>query len=94
MSGQGVYHGHEGLREWFRSWSEAFEDAGYEVERLVDAGDQVVSYSTWRGRGRTSGVEVEWKNHGGVWTIRDGRVVRVVWFGTGAEALEAVGLRE
>jgi hypothetical protein len=27
-----------------------------------------------------------------VWTIRDGRVIRLVWFPTLAEALEAAGL--
>jgi ketosteroid isomerase-like protein len=31
---------------------------------------------------------------GGVWTIRDGKVCRVVWYPTRAEALEAVGLSE
>ena len=29
-----------------------------------------------------------------VWTVRDGKIVRVAWFETRAEALEAAGLRE
>lgn len=29
-----------------------------------------------------------------LWTIRDGKVVRVVWYPTRAQALEAAGLRE
>ena len=29
-----------------------------------------------------------------VWTIRNGKVVRVVWFPTREEALEAAGLSE
>lgn len=90
--GHGLYHGHEGVREWFRNWYEALEDFRYEIEELIEAGDQVISVSTWRGRGRASGIEVEWKHHAGVWTIRDGKVVRVVWFPTPIEALEAAGL--
>jgi len=30
----------------------------------------------------------------GVWTIHDGKIIRVVWFPTRPEALEAAGLRE
>jgi hypothetical protein len=30
----------------------------------------------------------------GVWTLRNGKVIRAVWFRTRAEALEAVGLGE
>jgi ketosteroid isomerase-like protein len=29
-----------------------------------------------------------------IWTIRDGKIVRVVWFGRRDEALEAAGLSE
>ena len=43
-------------------------------------------------RGRSSGLEVEWKNQAGVWSFRQGRVVKVVWFTSLAEALETVGL--
>ena len=32
--------------------------------------------------------------HYGVWTIRDGKVIRVEWFRQRAEALEAAGLSE
>ena len=63
-------------------------------EELIDAGKQVVSVSTMRGRGRASGAEVTSRRYSGVWTIREGRVTRVVWFPTRAEALEAAGVRE
>jgi ketosteroid isomerase-like protein len=65
----------------------------HDFEELIDAGDRVVSVGTTRGRGRASGADVVWK-HAGVWTIRDGKIVRVVWFNAREEALEAVGLRE
>jgi ketosteroid isomerase-like protein len=86
-----IYRGHEGLRRWWREWQEAWE--GYEdtYRELIDAGEEaVVSVTTSRGRGRASGAETEWTQHG-VWTIAGGRVTRVVWFRTRDEALAAAG---
>jgi len=86
-----VFNGHEGLRTFFRQWYEAWKHVEPEVEELIDGGDQIVSVETTRGRGRTSGVVVELP-HAAVWTIREGKIVRVVWFGSRANALEAAGL--
>ena len=38
-------------------------------------------------------VEVGWTQYG-VWTISGGKIIRVVWFETRDEALEAAGLSE
>ena len=85
--------GHEQLRAWFHDWYEAFEDFEHACEELIDAGEHVVSVGTNVGRGRGSGVQVE-RPIAGVWTIRTGKVVQVVWFSTRSEALEAAGLSE
>ncbi len=45
---------------------------------------------TQRGRGRASRVQVELKQYA-VWTVSKGKVVRVVWFPSRDEALEAAG---
>ena len=45
------------------------------------------------GRGKGSGVPVEYRFFG-VWTFRDGKVIRYKGFNERAEALEAAGLRE
>jgi ketosteroid isomerase-like protein len=89
----GVYRGHQGLRDFFREWNEAWEGVDYSYDELIDAGDQVVSIVTRHGRGRASGAEVE-RPFALVWTVRDGKVVRVVWFLARTEALEAAGLSE
>ena len=94
MAGSGVYRGHDGLQAWFRSWYEAWAELVERAEELIDARENVVSVSSMRGRGRASGVEVTSKQYAGVWTLREGKVVRVVWFPSREEALEAVGLRE
>jgi hypothetical protein len=46
-----------------------------------------------RERGRASEVETSTRR-GGIWRIREGKIVRVVWFPSAEEALEAAGLRE
>jgi uncharacterized protein len=88
-----VYRGHEGLRRFFRQWHEAWDEIEYDFDELIDAGDQVISVVSRRGRGRASGAQVE-LHVALVWTLREGRVVRVVWYPTRKEALEAAGLSE
>ena len=88
-----VYRGHDGIRHFFRRWREAWDIDEYEYDELIDAGDAVISVVTQRGRGQASGVEIA-RTLVGVWTVRDGRVLRAVWFPTRDEALEAVGLPE
>ena len=56
----GDYHGHDGVRHSWRAWLEAWESIDAPLERLVDAGAQVVALlgqSTYRGK--RSGVEVD-----------------------------------
>ena len=90
---RGANRGYEALQTWFREWHEAWENITYDCEELIDAGERVVSVVTMRGRGRTSGLKFEWPQYA-VWTIRDAKIVQVLWFRTREEALEAVGLRE
>jgi uncharacterized protein len=85
--------GLEGLSRGIKQWVEPFEHVTMKVERIVDAGDQVVVIAAWRGRGKASGVDAEWR-YGAVWTLRDAKVIRVDSYLDPAQALEAVGLRE
>jgi ketosteroid isomerase-like protein len=94
VEGGGAFQGrgYDALRDWFRKWHQAWENVVYDCEELIDAGDEhVVSFVTMRARGRTSGLSIE-RPQINVWTIRDAKVTRVVWFPTREEALEAVGL--
>ena len=87
----GVYHGHEGVRRYFREWLDSFEAHEARAERFIDAGDDVIVSLRLRGRGNASGVEVE-MTRSNLYRIRDGLAIRVELFETEAEALEAVGL--
>jgi ketosteroid isomerase-like protein len=68
-------------------------DVRVEPQEFVDAGDDVVVVPRITGRGRASGVNIDWRQ-GYIWTIRGGKGVRFRWFSTPAQALEAVGLSE
>jgi ketosteroid isomerase-like protein len=94
LMGAGVHRGHEGLRRFFREWNEAWKTIEYDYRELIDAGERVISVGPFRGRGRTSGVETAWADAAAIWTVHDGKVVRVVWFTSREEALEALGRRE
>ncbi len=89
-----VYHGHEGVRAFWRQWFAAWEKASFEYEEFIDAGEAVVTILSQRMRGRTSGIELNWNSYGQAWTVRDGKIVRVQVFPTREEALEAVARRE
>jgi len=94
IGGGRVYHGHDGLRAFYREWNDAWEVVESELEELIDGGDRVISLETTHGRGRASGAEVE-LHECGIWTLRNGRIVHVEWLdATREEALEAAGLRE
>jgi ketosteroid isomerase-like protein len=92
LLGWRVIHGHDQLRKMFREWHEAWESFEDDCEELIDAGERVISVVTRRGRGRASGAETT-ARRGGVWTIREGKIARVVWFASVEEALEAAAGR-
>jgi ketosteroid isomerase-like protein len=90
--GGGHYRGPGGVRSWMLDRYGAWEQLDLECTELIDAGEEVVSVLSVRGRGKASGIEVSYEP-AGIWTIRRGQVVRVVWFATRDEALAAVRLR-
>ncbi|HST33774.1 MAG TPA: nuclear transport factor 2 family protein [Solirubrobacteraceae bacterium] len=88
-----TYDGHEGLLRLGRETSSAWSAFTLTPERVIDAGDRVIVIETRRGRGRTSGIEVEQRSST-VWTLRSGQVVRMETDVAPAEALKAVGSTE
>ncbi len=85
--------GFQDARETLRVWLESFDRVTMSTEQLIDGGDKVVVVAVWRGAGKTSRVETEWR-FGSVWTIRDGKVASVVSHTDPNDALAAVGLSE
>jgi ketosteroid isomerase-like protein len=86
-----TYRGHEGVSRATTRWLEPYESFSIELERIVDAGDCVVSIHRVRGRARHTGIEGE----GPVaylWTFRGGKVIRFESFREPKDALKAAGL--
>jgi ketosteroid isomerase-like protein len=86
----GAYRiGAKALDAW-ATFTDAFEQVEAGVDRIVEAGEQVVALTFVRGRGRVSGAAVGAET-AIVFTFREGKVARVELTDR-AEALEAAGL--
>jgi uncharacterized protein len=88
-----IYHGHEGVRRFFRDWLAPWKNYEIEYREYIDAGDAVVTVFSQAGTGRGSGIRSE-RDFFGVWELKDSKVVRFRLFESRAQALEAAGLRE
>jgi ketosteroid isomerase-like protein len=94
QAADGAWHdGREGVRELFGSFLGTWDDYVLEVLDFIDAGDRVVVLLHERGRGKGSGVPVEWWA-GQVYTVKDGLIVDFTVFTRHADALAEAGLPE
>ena len=90
-----VYRGHEGVRIYWRRWFEAWRGLEFEVQDVLDAGDEiVVLIRNQRQWGRYTDIATELPPYALVYTFRDGKIVRWRAFPEQDEALKAVGLSE
>jgi len=87
-----TYRGSEGVRRYFDSFREAFEQIRFEVEQLTDAGDSgVVVGMRMTAVGKVTKIGVEQRN-AGVWTVLDGKVARIETYARLDDALRAAGM--
>jgi ketosteroid isomerase-like protein len=89
----GETYGVNAIRDNFDRWQSTFDELEVTVEEMIDAGDRVVHSAHWRGRGRGSGIKIDARYHE-VYTLRDGKIIRVHEYTERADALEAAGLEE
>ena len=89
-----TYVGHEGVRQLIASlldiWEQGFTMKAHE---FIDLGDAVVVPSTSRVQARGSGVTLD-ADETHVFTVHDGKIVRVREYRTKDAALQALGVRE
>ena len=94
MPDTAVYRGHDELRRWVESRTEAIESWQWTPEEFIhEAGDTVLIRVRLNARGRGSGLPIE----GVVFHViemKDAKLARVRGFLNREKALEAVGLSE
>jgi len=77
VPGMGVYHGFEGVRQFFEEWLGTFERFYARPEEFADAGDHIVVRVRQGGRGKESGVDVEMPVYWQSFWLRDGKIERI-----------------
>ena len=82
--------GHDEVRASLARWKGEWDDYQLSAEEFVDRGDRVVVTVRLGGRGRGSGVEIGARFYD-VYTLRDGKIVRMDQFAERSEAFAAVG---
>ena len=85
----GSYRGRAAIGAFLGSFLESWEEFRQETEECVDAGDRVAIMLHSFARGKGSGIAVEMR-YAHVWTMRDGKGVRVDTYESADEALGAL----
>jgi ketosteroid isomerase-like protein len=87
------HRGYDGMVRASAEWLEAWDEHAMEAGRVRHAGNAVLVAVRETGRGRISGVTLETESTF-VFTLSEGRIVRIQIFGSESEALKAMGLEE
>jgi ketosteroid isomerase-like protein len=88
-----VFRGRQGVRDYFVTLGEVFDDMWIEIEEITDAGeDRLVVVVRVTGRGKGSGANVEQRN-GQIWRFANRRIVRIDSYLNPTDAFDAARLR-
>jgi ketosteroid isomerase-like protein len=85
------YRGHAGVQRWlFEDWASAWAEFSMEPQEYIDVDDErVISVFQMKATGRASGAAIE-RQDAMVWVVRSGLVVRIDYYNSKQQALEAV----
>jgi ketosteroid isomerase-like protein len=86
------YQGHAGVRRWlFDDWASAWAEFSLEPQEYIDVDDEhVIVVFQMKATGRASGVAIE-RQDAMVWALRSGLIVRIDYYNSKQQALDAVG---
>jgi ketosteroid isomerase-like protein len=87
----GTRRGADSFLEAVASVFEGWEESLFEIERVIERGDDVIALGRLRTRGRATGIESTGP-HGEIWTFEEGKVTRLAWFNSHEETVAAAGL--
>jgi ketosteroid isomerase-like protein len=88
---QKTYSGLEGARSFIADWTESWDDWELDVQELLDAGDRVVAIVKQQARSKATGLTVE-MDFAQVWTLRDGKQIRMEMYADPDEGRRTAGL--
>jgi ketosteroid isomerase-like protein len=72
-----VHHGIEEMKRAWLNWAGEWEDLSIRPTGIRELADgRILTTHSFHGKGRTSGVPVDELPGAGIWTFRDGKVVR------------------
>jgi ketosteroid isomerase-like protein len=87
----GTYKGRGEVRRFWNQIMEAWDEFRPELVEVLESGpERLITVDRVRARGRQSGVAIESRS-AMVWTVKEGRILRMKMFQTKDAALEAVG---
>jgi ketosteroid isomerase-like protein len=86
--------GPEEVKGFWQEIDDSMEEMQLLPQEFLDAGDRVATRLRHYGRGKGSGIVIDEELYHQVATFRDGKMVRIEYFGSWDEALEAAGLAE
>jgi ketosteroid isomerase-like protein len=75
---------------FFEGIDDTFDDLQLRPQEYIDAGDRVATRLRHHGRGKGSGAEIDVELYHQVATFSDGVIVRMEYFGSWPEAVEAL----
>lgn len=93
VGAEGEWRGLEEMWAAHAEYLRAYQDVRNEVDEIIDLDDRVLVLARERARGRASGVPIE-HEIGQLYTLRNGKVVRLEAYWDQSEALIAAGLSE
>jgi ketosteroid isomerase-like protein len=82
----GIYHGLEGVGRWLADWDAPWEEWSGHVHDFLDLGSQVATLNHLRAR-TGSGLAVD-REDSQLFTMRDGKIAKLEYFGEAGTALE------
>jgi len=87
------FRGADGMRQWIEEIEQNFGRFEVRTGDFRDLGDRVLALGSIGLQGKASGVEIE-QPMGWLFDLKDGKLARMFFYSSHADALEAAGLPE
>jgi ketosteroid isomerase-like protein len=71
------FHGHEGVQRYWRQWLDAWADIEFTCELIELEDGRIAGIVRQRNQARHSGIWIDQPAYAQIWTLREGKVVRV-----------------